>query len=303
MKSYYLRIADFQVRVNIVHVDNDQFQIPPQYWPFALVDGPNPEEPILFTLTINNRCKFPPYGKEIGQFNATGNNQAVWQQARGGYIFELSDQKGAVVCRMRSTARFKSNTVALYGDLSQLIFGFNNAMMIAFSFSSARHSTLLMHASVTLYKERGFLFLGKSGTGKSTHSSLWLRYIPHTSLLNDDNPVVRVVRNRVIVYGTPWSGKTPCYINHSAPADAFVMLQQSPHNAIQRANPVHAFAYLLASCSSMIWDSPTYHAILRTINRVISRVSVYHLECLPDTDAARLSQSTITCESHDDTPR
>ena len=56
------------------------------------------------------------------------------------------------------------------------------------------------------------MLLGKSGTGKSTHSRLWLKYIPDTKLLNDDNPAVRIMdNNTIMIYGTPWSGKTPCY--------------------------------------------------------------------------------------------
>ena len=59
--------------------------------------------------------------------------------------------------------------------------------------------------------------MGKSGTGKSTHSRLWLENVPGATLLNDDNPIVRLTLVGAIVYGSPWSGKTPCYKNESAP--------------------------------------------------------------------------------------
>ena len=39
------------------------------------------------------------------------------------------------------------------------------------------------------------MFLGPSGTGKSTHARLWLQYIDSTELVNDDNPVVRIYQD------------------------------------------------------------------------------------------------------------
>ena len=81
-------------------------------------------------------------------------------------------------------------------------------MMIAFSFSSAQMGVLLMHASVIMHQNKGYLFLGKSGTGKAHNTQLWLRWIEGSELLNDDNPAVRLMPNgEVLVFGTPWSGK------------------------------------------------------------------------------------------------
>ncbi|MBO6066250.1 MAG: transposase, partial [Lachnospiraceae bacterium] len=87
------------------------------------------------------------------------------------------------------------------------------------------HVHLLMHASVTMHAGKGYLFLGKSGTGKSTHSQLWINNIEGCELLNDDNPVLRVEDDgSVRVYGSPWSGKTPCYRNLDVPVGAIVDL-------------------------------------------------------------------------------
>ena len=141
---------------------------------------------------------------------------------------------------------------------------------------------------------KGYLFLGKSGTGKSTHSGLWLRHIPNTELLNDDNPAVRIDdEGRAMVFGTPWSGKTPCYKNKSLPIGAIVRLEQAPRNEINRLSPLHAFSSVLSSCSSMIWDKPSFDAITRTSEAVVKRVSVFFLRCLPDEAAARLCHETV----------
>lgn len=90
------------------------------------------------------------------------------------------------------------------------LFQLNTAIMIAFAAASAPEQTLLMHASVIAKEAGAYLFFGTSGTGKSTHSRLWLENVEGSSLLNDDNPALRVIDGKVIVFGTPWSGKTPC---------------------------------------------------------------------------------------------
>ena len=84
----------------------------------------------------------------------------------------------------------------------------------------------------------GYAFLGKSGTGKSTHSQLWLRYLEGYELLNDDHPIIRLVNDEVIIYGSPWSGKTPCYKNKQARLKAVVRLEQASENKIIILCPV-----------------------------------------------------------------
>ena len=132
-----------------------------------------------------------------------------------------------------------------------------------------------------------------SGTGKSTHTGNWLKYIPGTDLMNDDNPVVRFIDGQAIVFGSPWSGKTPCYRNVEAPIGAFVQLKQAPENKIRRQNVIEAFASLLPSCSVMKWDKRVYGGLCDGVTRLIENVPTYFLENLPNEDAVRLSYDTI----------
>ena len=113
-------------------------------------------------------------------------------------------------------------------------------------------------------------------------------------MLNDDNPAVRVMEDgSVIVYGTPWSGKTPCYRNLQFPVGAFVRLEQYPQNEIRQEPVLQAFASVLSSCSTMMWDKPSYQGITRTVEGVVKRVPVFYLKCRPDEEAARLSYQHI----------
>jgi hypothetical protein len=173
----------------------------------------------------------------------------------------------------------------------------NCALMMAYAFAGADKMTLLMHASVVRKDGKGYLCLGVSGTGKSTHTHNWLKYVEGTDLMNDDNPVVRVCGDGVVrVYGSPWSGKTPCYRKVEAPVGAFLQLKQAPYNKIQRMGIVDAYASLMPSCSVMKWDRRDYMGTNDTVAKILASVPVFFLENLPNEDAVRMSYEAMTGE-------
>jgi hypothetical protein len=170
----------------------------------------------------------------------------------------------------------------------------DNALMVLFALATANKGTVLFHAAVVSHKGKGYMFLGPSGTGKSTHARLWLNYIEGTSLMNDDNPVVRIGDDGLaVVYGSPWSGKTPCYRNVSYPIGAIVQLSQAPHNAIRPLRPLQAYAALMPSISGKRWDKRIAEGLHETENMLAGQVDMWHLECLPDEDAARTCYQAV----------
>lgn len=289
MKTFALHIADFNVKVN---TDESLHGFPANYKPFVSNDAEG--EDWLLTYNVGHYPINESKTELMGTFDDLGYKQEIYSRPEGGYLFKIYETSGILAATMLSNANFSDNTVCIEADeITAKVFGINNTLMIAFAFASAYHSTLLMHSSVTKKGDWAYMFLGKSGTGKSTHSSLWLKHIAGTSLLNDDNPVLRIKDGIAIVYGSPWSGKTPCYKQEKAKVGALVMLEQKPYNKISKENIVTALSSLLCSCSIMIWDKPSYGELMKTMSSVISLVGVHHLECLPDEAAAQLSYSTI----------
>lgn len=187
---------------------------------------------------------------------------------------------------------FKNAKFYLLGSIS---FSINTVMMLMFAFATAPKNTLLMHASVTMKDGKGYLFLGKSGTGKSTHSQLWINNIEGCSLLNDDNPVIRVTEDEEVrVYGSPWSGKTPCYRNLDVPVGAFVYLQQAGTNRIHRQSLADAYASMYVSFSGYRFIKEMADGLHATNAKMVSLVPCYLLECLPNADAAFLCYQTVS---------
>ena len=189
----------------------------------------------------------------------------------------------------------KAFSKAKFRILGSPRFSINSVMMLLFAFSTQRKNTLLMHSSVVVKDGKGYLFLGRSGTGKSTHSQLWIDNLEGCELLNDDNPVLRIEENGEIrVYGSPWSGKTPCYRNLDYPVGAIVDLHQAKKNKIRKLNIVQAYAMMYVSCSGARFIKEMADGLHASSERVICTVPCYSLDCLPNAEAASLCYNTVT---------
>lgn len=253
----------------------------------------------LFTVEIGTDMVYETKGKEIGQFDVGGCNHGVYLKGDGGYQFEVSDTSGHLCAIMEATADFAHCRVNVFdGTWSQRNFGLNNCMMMSYAFATAQSDTILVHASVIRCEGKGYMMTAPSGTGKSTHTHLWYTSIPGCDLMNDDNPIVRIIDGQPIVYGSPWSGKTPCYRNIQAPIGAIVRIQQRPENTIRPLGAIEAFTTLLPACSSMKWDVRIYRGVCDTISKLISLCHIWELGCLPNSEAAILCHDTVSKANH-----
>ena len=207
-------------------------------------------------------------------------------------VFEFrwwNETAGWLVC----TDHYHKGRLLMTGKHTKM--AIDNALMVLFALATADEGTVLFHAAVVSHEGKGYMFLGPSGTGKSTHARLWLKYIEGTELVNDDNPVVRISDDgSVTVYGSPWSGKTPCYRNVSYPIGGIVLLSQAPYNKIQRLNGIYAYVALMESISGKRWDSRIADGLHQTENLLATSVPMWHLECLPDEEAAAMCFAQIS---------
>lgn len=175
------------------------------------------------------------------------------------------------------------------------MFQVNTVLMILYTFATAPFDTLLLHSSMVRLHGKANLFFGVSGTGKSTHSRLWLEYVPECDLMNDDNPIIRFDKDGTLIgYGSPWSGKTLCYRNVSAPVRALVRLEQAPENRIRPLHALDAYASVVAASSTIRWNRRIMDALVPTVERVAMHVPCFHLGCRPDEEAVKVCKEGIS---------
>ncbi len=282
----------FKVAEHIFAIETtaEQFSLLGNYTPFEVADG----EP-LFVLHMSDKAyrETDGYTRIFVDSSDDDMPRIEVYATTDRWRFDVSKWKGSPIClRLCTNVRFSD--AVLYVEDTDVRFAVDNAAMLLFAFATAGLQTLEMHASVIVKDGFGQLFLGHSGTGKSTHARLWQEAYPDAWLLNDDNPVVRVMPDgEVRVYGSPWSGKTPCYKQAFAPVRGIVKLSQAPQNEMSRLRLPEAYAYMLSSSSGLKIVPTMMDSLYNTIVRVISTIPMFGLKCLPNTDAAILCRETL----------
>ena len=177
------------------------------------------------------------------------------------------------------------------------------ALWFAVSMLSAPVHQTFVHSSVIVYRGRAVLFLGESGTGKSTHTSLWLNNIEGSRLLNDDSPILAIEDGVPMIYGSPWSGKRPVYVPRSFPLAAAVRLSQASSNTIRRLRFPEDFAALQPSLPpALMQDTFFTDSLVDILSTTLERVPLFHLQCLPDAFAARMSCDAVFNQVSSNTP-
>lgn len=245
---------------------------------------------ILFRFIGNKKIIIPEtdpvdivefYGISYNVFLEEGVMTVCMSKQEKEYYFQISADKSTVITDITLIKESESFFLLYF-------------LRTAYGIISAYHKTLKIHASVIEKEGKALIFLGKSGTGKSTHSKLWQKYVPGCALLNDDEPIIRIMNDGTIkVFGAPWSGSTPCYRNAYAEVSAFVHLYQSDENRLTKQNGVESFTSLLQSTAIMRSDIDNRTMIISMINDILEKVSVYKLDNRPDREAVSLSETLL----------
>jgi len=146
----------------------------------------------------------------------------------------------------------------------------------------------LLHSSAIVYEDRAYLFSAPSGTGKSTHTQLWLKNFEGSYILNDDKPAVMLKDGKIMVYGTPFSGKTDLNVNKCVPLQGLCVLERGEKNRIEKIPTEEAlFSILNQTCRPI--DEGRMDKLLTILDKVVSNVPVYKLYCNMDDEAAYVS--------------
>lgn len=300
VKSTYFQVADHIIEVISPTNLNIMEQLP-SFEDFHYTTSADQKPSTKIAISISNEAA--PSGQ--GELIVHADKSDTWGE---GFLFEESPSH--YITTMHETESNEKTVMFSTKDFSQSVLYLGNAkkeqysliswfIMAAFGQGILAYKTVMIHASVVENEQNeAYAFLGKSGTGKSTHSQLWLKYLDNFELLNDDNPILRITENReVYIYGTPWSGKTPCYKNRKAKLKGLVRLQQEKYNQFQLKKNTEALLLLLPSCTAIRWNKKIFNHMVDNIQEVVSIVPIGLMDCKIDKEAAEVSYHGIKNKS------
>ena len=147
----------------------------------------------------------------------------------------------------------------------------------------------VLHASAVVMDGKAYLFSAPSGTGKSTHTRLWLEHFKERAvILNDDKPAIRVMDNSIKVYGTPWSGKTALNVNMEAELQGICFLERDSYNHIEEITKGEAIIRVMNQTLRPRTEN-NMDILLKTLDTVISQTHIYKMGCTISEEAVLLA--------------
>lgn len=151
---------------------------------------------------------------------------------------------------------------------------------------------MMLHASAVVVDDAAYLFSAPSGTGKSTHTDLWLRRFPGAYILNDDKPALFMRDGCVYAAGTPFSGKFDISVNACVPLHAIAFIARSADNRIEPVSDKRAL-YELLNQTSRPADVALYGKLLGNLAAILAKTPIYKLYCNMDAQAADVAYAAM----------
>ena len=164
---------------------------------------------------------------------------------------------------------------------------------------------LVFHACVVEFEGRAYAFTAPSGTGKSTHASLWMRHLgPQARVLNGDKPFLHVPADGPVeAWGSPWTGKEGWGYAGHVPLAGICVLHQASACSIARMEVSDALEPLVRQCYIPQESPSAALAALVCADRLLARVGVWSLGCTISEEAVRLSFEAMTGRSYEENRR
>jgi hypothetical protein len=152
---------------------------------------------------------------------------------------------------------------------------------------------ILLHSSCIVVDGKAYAFSADSGTGKSTHTNLWLKYFgDRAHMLNDDKPAIRLIDGTVYACGTPWSGKYDYSTPEVVPLAGICFLERSEDNWIKKADTGKAvfniFSQTLRKLSAARMDK-----LFNVLEEIFAKVPLYEFGCNVSQEAMLTSYNAM----------
>ena len=148
------------------------------------------------------------------------------------------------------------------------------------------HHGCMLHSSAVVVDGYAYLFSADSGTGKSTHTGLWLEHFKEKAfIINDDKPVLRLENGQWFVYGTPWSGKTDLNINVKAKLGAIVFLERAKENHITPIEVKEAVPLFFNQTVRRLKREEKMDLVLQYMEEILTSTPIYKMGCNISDDA------------------
>lgn len=156
------------------------------------------------------------------------------------------------------------------------------------------YNGLMLHSSAVVVDGYAYLFSADSGTGKSTHTDLWLKKLGEKAfIINDDKPAIRNMDGQWYVFGTPWCGKNNTNKNAKVKLGAIVFLERSETNWIEPENVKDAIPKFFKQTIRNLELEENMNRVLSSMEKMLTEIPLYKMGCNISEEAADVAYEAI----------
>ena len=156
-----------------------------------------------------------------------------------------------------------------------------------------QYDGILLHSSCIVVDGVAYAFSADSGTGKSTHTQLWLkRFGDRAYMLNDDKQAIRLIGDTVYACGTPWSGKFDYSTPAVVPLAGICFLERSENNWIKRAETSKALFNIFSQTIRRLGEE-NMNKLLDNLTEIFNKVPIYQFGCNISDEAVECSYNAM----------
>lgn len=159
-----------------------------------------------------------------------------------------------------------------------------------------KENSLIIHGASIEYKNKGYIFIGPSGTGKSTHINYWINHLKDLTVINGDKPIVKVGENNSTIYGSPWCGKERLGTNTNCILDSIVILKRGSINRILEVSPKEHIEDII---NEIYIPGNNLLNIVDLLNKLFKTCRLYVMECQNTDEAFYVAYKKLTGEIYE----
>ena len=158
------------------------------------------------------------------------------------------------------------------------------------------NNRFFLHASLVEVDGESYAFAAKSGTGKSTHTFLWLEYFKEKArIINGDKPILEIKEGKLIAYGTPWCGKEGFNVNTSSPIKSICFIERGENNELSKIEEVEIIDRLIQQLE-LPREKEEIEKLFDMLDWVIKNIPFYLLKCNISKEAVEVAYNGMNKE-------
>ena len=167
-----------------------------------------------------------------------------------------------------------------------------HAIRPLFLYAAQKRGLFAIHSASILYRGRAWVFSAPSGTGKSTHTSLWNRLFS-TPVLNGDLNLLTMEEGPRLC-GLPWCGTSGIASRESYLLGGIVFLKQAPINEIHSLSKEESVLAIMQRFISPSWTKELAAYNLRFAKELEAEgIMVRRLFCTKEDEAAKVMKREV----------